>query len=216
MLGSFLGAWQWDRADSKQAAAMARANAPALVNPKTLPAQGAELTLNGEYIAESTFFLDNRIVEGRLGVAVLTPLKDQFGHLWLIQRGFVETGTSREPPEVSTPTHPVSLTGEWQEANDDGLLFGPNLEGVRLQRMSLAPWQGVIPAFRYQGWVHADTGDGVFLPWWEANVMPASRHLGYAFQWWGLSLAALITMWLGGRYLYQGRTHNNKGMNNGS
>ncbi|WP_074396279.1 SURF1 family protein [Halomonas sp. HL-93] len=208
LLGGFLGVWQWDRADNKQAAASARASAPALVDPQTQPIEGADVTLNGEYMPEHTFFLDNRILEGRLGVAVLTPLKDKFGHYWLIQRGFIETGTSRDPPSVSTPDRQVSLTGEWQSAKDDGLLFGPNIEGTRLQQISLAPWQGVIPDFRYQGWVHAQDGGGVFSEWWQANVMPASRHLAYAFQWWGLALVALITMWIGGRYFNSERGHN--------
>lgn len=205
LLGAFLGAWQWERADTKQVAAALRDNAPALVNPRTAPAEGAELTLNGEYMSEHSFFLDNRILDGRLGVAVLTPLKDRFGHYWLIQRGFVETGTTRAPPSVSTPEQAVTLTGEWQPANDDGLLFGPNVEGTRLQTISLAPWQDVVPEFRYQGWVHAQAGDGVFSTWWQANVMPASRHLAYAFQWWGLALVALITMWVGRRYFHSSR-----------
>ncbi|MCW4153428.1 SURF1 family protein [Halomonas sp. 18H] len=211
LLGGLLGAWQWDRANNKQAAASARDNAPALVDPQTLPTEGAELTLNGEYISEHTFFLDNRIANGRLGVAVLTPLKDRFGQYWLIQRGFVETGTSRESPIISTPKEHVSLTGKWQQANNDGLLFGPNREEERLQQISLTPWQGVIPGFRYQGWVHAQTGDGVFSEWWQANVMPASRHIAYAFQWWGLALVALITMLVGRRYLYSSREHHERG-----
>jgi surfeit locus 1 family protein len=207
LLGGFLGAWQWDRANDKQAAASARDKAPALVDPQTLPTEGAELTLNGEYISEHTFFLDNRIVDGRLGVAVLTPFKDRFGQYWLIQRGFVETGTSRDSPSITTPQKQVSITGKWQQARDDGLLFGPNLEKERLQQISLTPWQGVLPDFRYQGWVHAQTGDGVFSEWWQANVMPASRHIAYAFQWWGLALVALITMWVGRRYLYSSQKH---------
>ncbi|WP_430468914.1 hypothetical protein [Vreelandella titanicae] len=28
--------------------------------------------------------------------------------------------------------------------------------------------------------------------------MPPSRHMGYAFQWWGLALAALMVMFIGG------------------
>src|SRR5690554_7974966 len=31
--------------------------------------------------------------------------------------------------------------------------------------------------------------------------MPPSRHVGYAVQWWGLALAALVMMLVGGRRL---------------
>lgn len=56
LLGAFLGAWQWERADTKQVEAALREDAPTLVNPQTAPAEGAELTLNGEYMSEHTFF----------------------------------------------------------------------------------------------------------------------------------------------------------------
>ncbi len=116
------------------------------------------LRLQGEYLAEHTLYLDNRIVNGRLGVAVLTPLRDEHGQLWLIQRGFMETGSSREPPVSSTPAGQVQVVGEWQRAHSDGLLYGNNLEGVRLQRLDLAPWASALGAFRFAGWVHAHEG----------------------------------------------------------
>lgn len=201
VLGICLGLWQWERADDKRLAMAVREAAPELVHPTKQPAQGAQITLTGEYLAEHTLYLDNRIVDGRVGVAVLTPLRDSNGQLWLVQRGFLASGPLREPPQAVTPSGSVKLSGEWQEEQSGGPLFGNNREGVRLQQLSLEPWNATLGSFSYEGWLHASEGDGVLTPWWEANVMPPSRHMGYAFQWWGLALAAFIVMAIGGRRL---------------
>lgn len=201
VLGACLGLWQWERADDKRLAIAMRDAAPALLQPTAQPAQGAQVTLRGEYLAEQTLYLDNRIVDGSVGVAVLTPLRDIYGQLWLVQRGFLATGPRRETPQAATPSGTVELTGEWQEVQAGGPLYGENREGARLQQLSLEPWRASLGAFSYAGWLHASEGDGVLTPWWEANVMPPSRHMGYAFQWWGLALAALVIMFLGGQRL---------------
>ncbi|MBF8222100.1 SURF1 family protein [Halomonas sp. 328] len=197
-LGVVLGAWQWQRAEAKTAYLAELAAAPALVEPSQSPADGARVALSGEFRAEETLFLDNRVRQGQVGVAVLTPLVDGQGRRWLIQRGFMATGPYRLDPEVATPEGPVTLSGTWQAAGAGGLLFGPNREGRRLQQIDLAAW---AEGFAFAGWLHQEAGEGALAPWWSANVMPPHRHLSYAVQWWGLALAALIIMLLGGRRL---------------
>lgn len=205
-LGTCLGLWQWERANDKRLSMAIREAAPALVQPTMQPAQGAQITLRGEYLAEHTLYLDNRIVDGSVGVAALTPLRDSYGQLWLVQRGFLATGPHRKPPQAATPSGTIELTGEWQDVQAGGPLYGDNREGVRLQQLSLEPWRASLGVFSYPGWVHASEGDGVLTPWWQPNVMPPSRHMGYAFQWWGLALAALVVMLVGGQRLRRDET----------
>ena len=154
--------------------------------------------------------LDNRTLEGRLGVAVLTPLRSDDGRLWLVQRGFLATGPSRASPEVETPAGEVRVEGRWQEAIEGPPLFGPNREGDRLQRIALAAWgdgeegndgKSAGERFAHDGWLHLESGPGLLETWWRPSVMPPSRHLGYAVQWWGLALVALVVMIIGGRKL---------------
>lgn len=211
MLGLLLGLWQWDRADDKRELLALREAAPTLVESTQPPAEGSNVSLRGVYLEQHTLYLDNRIVGGRLGVAVLTPLRDTHGQLWLVQRGFIETGANRAPPSASTPQGLVDVSGEWQAAHSSGQLYGANQEGVRLQQLSLDPWEASLGSFSHNGWLHAKQGSGVFIPWWEASVMPPSRHLGYAFQWWGLALAAFIIMLLGGYRLIKDWRENDKG-----
>jgi len=141
-------------------------------------------------------------------VAVLTPLRSDDGRVWLVQRGFLATGPYRDAPTVETPSGEVRVEGRWQQAIEGPPLFGPNREGERLQRIALDAW-GDDVSFAYSGWLHLDDGAGLLETWWQPSVMPPSRHQGYAFQWWGLALAALVVMVIGGRKLFlpkEGRT----------
>lgn len=204
MLGLSLGLWQWERAADKRDYLAQLDAAPTLEAPGEAPPEGTHLVLRGRYLAERTLFLDNRTHEGRLGVAVLTPLRSEDGRLWLIQRGFLATGPSRDTPQVATPGGEVRVEGRWQVAHDGTPLFGPNHEGSRLQRIDLSAWE---PAdnFAHDGWMHLERGPGLLETWWEPSVVPPSRHLGYAFQWWGLAMAAFLTMLFGGRRLARDR-----------
>ncbi|MDR5892663.1 SURF1 family protein [Halomonas mongoliensis] len=204
LLGLWLGAWQWERAGEKRDYLAALESAPHLEAPREVPPDGSRLTLSGEYLPELTLFLDNRVLEGRHGVAPLTPLRTDDGRLWLVQRGFLASGAGRETPEVATPEGSVTLEGRWQSAGSGTPLFGPNREGQRLQRIELTVWE---EAFAHQGWLHLEAGPGHLTPWWSPSVMPPSRHLGYAVQWWGLALAALAMMLIGGRRLAQDARH---------
>lgn len=200
-LGIWLGIWQWDRADDKRKLLARKDAAPVLVQPRHTPIDGAKVTLVGHYLAPYTLFLDNRTLNGRLGVAVLTPFKDLHGQLWLIQRGFIETGVSRSQPSAVTPDTLVSIEGEWEMAGEQGPVYGPNREGKRLQQLSSDAWMDTLGELDHSGWLHAEQGEGVFARWWKPSTIPPARHIGYAFQWWALSLAACVVMWIGGRQL---------------
>ncbi|WP_236645373.1 SURF1 family protein [Aidingimonas lacisalsi] len=203
-LGIALGLWQWQRAEDKREYLDALASAPRLEAPAKAPPEGAEIRLEGEFLAQHTLFLDNRVVEGRVGVAVLTPFRSDDDRLWLIERGFKDMRASRATPSVATPPEHVEIAGQWQAAGDRGLLLGDNREGQRLQQIDLSAWSD-LGKFAHQGWIHQQQGPGRLTPWWEPSVMPPSRHIGYAVQWWGLSLAALVVMCLGARYLGLGK-----------
>lgn len=200
LLGIGLGGWQWQRAATKQAYLQRLEQAPTLETTRRLPVPGAEILLRGHYLAEETLWLDNRIHDGQVGVAALTPFRSLDGRLWLIERGFVATGPVREDPRIETPSEPVRITGRWQSAEEAPWVYDDRRVGDRLQRIDLTAWSS-LGSFAFPGWIHLKEGAGRLIPWWEPNIMPPSRHRAYAFQWWGLALAALIVMAVGGRSL---------------
>lgn len=204
ILGLGLGLWQWERAADKRELLARFESAPRMVAPEAIPPNGARITVTGEYLADETLFLDNRIHGERLGVAALTPLRGDDGRLWLVERGFMPTGPSRETPRVSTPDDRVTLKGRWQVEGASAPLFGPNREGKRLQRIDLGAWES-LGGFAHAGWLHLEEGGGHLASWWHPNVLPPSRHLGYAGQWWGLALAAMVVMIIGARRLSRDR-----------
>lgn len=206
LVGLLLANWQWQRADEKQRLDQALASAPLLFNPAQLPPNLAELQLQGQWLAERTLWLDNRIHQGRIGVAALTPLLTADGRWWLVQRGFVATGVDRSQlPQLITPTGPVSLTGRWQLLEQQrALVFGDNREGDRLQSINLQPWAD-LPGPVFAGVVHQTAGDGLLQPWWQPSQMTAARHQGYALQWLLLSALALCMALVGWRWMKEKR-----------
>lgn len=192
-LGLALGNWQWQRAGEKREALAVLASAPTLESPESAPPAGARVRLHGTFHGELARHLDNRIVDGRAGVAVLTPLLDTAGRWWLVDRGFVPVDGYRHTPAVATPDGLVTVEGRWQGLQG-GSGDAPAAPGW-LQHVDPAAWEPI--RFAHAGWLHQQAGDGLLTPWWVANVMPPSRHIGYALQWWGLALAAAVVMWKG-------------------
>lgn len=201
LVGLLLASWQWQRAGEKVLLARTLAEAPLLTNPQQPPPQLAELQLQGRWLSGRTLWLDNRIHQGRVGVAALTPLLTPEGRWWLVQRGFVATPVDRSLlPRLVTPAGPVTLTGRWQELDRRALVFGDNREGDRLQSISLEPWAD-LPGPVFAGVVHQTAGDSLLQPWWQPSQMTAARHRGYALQWLLLSVLALFTAVTGWRWL---------------
>ena len=203
VLGGVLANWQWQRAGEKTQLLEKWATTTMLHNPAEVPDNLANVRLTGHFLAEDTLWLDNRILEGQVGVAVLTPFIAETGHWWLIQRGFIPTDVDRRiEPDVSTPSgFGLEVRGRWQEVSKGNLVFGENREGNRLQSIELSHWRHLSqPSF--EGVVHQNAGDGHLADWWKPSQMPPERHIAYAVQWLCLALLALVVAVIGHRVLY--------------
>ncbi|WP_409522455.1 SURF1 family protein [Nitrincola sp. MINF-07-Sa-05] len=197
VIGLLLANWQWHRATEKVALMSAWEHAPIHMNPVVVPENLSRLKLTGYFLEEETLWLDNRIHDGQIGVAVLTPLMTDSGTWWLIQRGFVPTGVDRQfEPSVTTPVGQALVSGRWQSLNHGGLVLGDNREGNRLQSLSLTPWSHLSGTV-FEGVVHQESGDGMQDAWWVPSQMPPERHTGYAVQWLCLALLALVMAVIG-------------------
>jgi cytochrome oxidase assembly protein ShyY1 len=220
VLGLSLALWQLRRADEKsalQAAQERAAAAPALelatllspANGRSMPSpatiDGARVQAGGTFDAARSVFLDNRTREGVAGLHVLTPLQlsGTDRHV-LVLRGW----TARDPadrnrlPPLQTPPGPVRLEGRAVADLPQPMMLGEDPvpgPGDRLWQHfgfdKFARWSGLrtYPLIVRQT-VEPDYRDGLARDWNQPGTS-VDRHRGYAFQWFALSAAAVLT-WL--------------------
>ncbi len=204
-----LGFWQLRRAAAKEAwqAQMAQRAEMAMVDGTNLGQADdsadkraglihRRVSLQGQWLADKTVFLDNRQMNGRVGFYVLTPLRLTASQavIW-VQRGWVPRHfTDRtQLPEVITPSGEVTLTGRIALAPSKLYELGDSDPGPIRQNLDL-------DAVRAQtGWpllevtlVQTGAASEGLLREWPQPATGVEKHYGYAFQWFGLS--ALITL----------------------
>lgn len=157
--------------------------------------------LSGKWLLDKTIFLDNRAFEGRAGVHVLTPLllSDQ-SMIW-VNRGWME-----KPPGItkglSAPVAPAAQ-------NLSAVTLSSVMKRIELttdpsQLRQGAVWQNfdwqasrqwlTSPVWPVIAWQADDNGDGLVrkIPEVTSDV---PKHLGYAAQWFLLTLVALFFAW---------------------
>ncbi|MBE0613331.1 MAG: SURF1 family protein [Burkholderiales bacterium] len=199
-----LGNWQTHRAEEKLARGHSLDDAARRVE-RALPSSPVEVrdyefarvSARGEYSARYTVLLDNKVLHGTPGYQVLAPLKLAGGERYvLVNRGWVAAGTRRDIlPEIRTPAGMVTVEGiavvpsshifELDTKTEEGIVW----QNLVLARY--AKWSGLKlqPVVLQQT---SDTADGLLRVWTRPDT-GADKHRGYAFQWYSLATAILIS-----------------------
>ena len=204
------GFWQLDRAAQRTALAE-DARTRAEQGPRSLAALLAldepanyPLQVRGEIDNLRPILLDNRMLDGRAGYHVLSPMRTHSGHHLLINRGWIHRGPDRNLlPNIPAIEGDITVHGQsyvysdrtWVLAEDD--LSEPQWP-LRIQRVEmgaigaalgveLAPFElRVTPDFPLEQ-------DAEQLPRvWQDAIMTPDRHRAYAVQWFGLAMAVLV------------------------
>lgn len=198
-----LGNWQLSRAKEKEFR-QEQLDTLSQQPPVALPTIPVELgdfryrrvEARGSYVPEHTIFLDNKIYHGAAGYHIITPLRigSSAMHV-LVNRGWVEAGSDRSKlPLVDTPDSPVTITGIAAAAEQKTLELSGQLvsgqvwENLDIERYRSATGLRLQPVMILQ---QDDVKDGLVREWGRPDS-GAARNLGYAFQWFGMALAALI------------------------
>lgn len=204
-----LGFWQLDRAAQKrgmlaraQSALASHAARPIAVALDPARADGYDrVDVAGRFIDAPALLLDNQQREGRAGVRVYRLFQSGAGPVLLVELGWVALPPDRRLPAVARTTETRRLRGLLLPFPRGGLDMGapsPQAGGDLLAttlthaqaRAALAQPALALrvlrpapdPAFGY-------TRDFEILP----NTLPPERHVGYAVQWFGLSVTVFIT-----------------------
>lgn len=203
-----LGWWQLDRAAQK------RSLQQALDNRRSLPPLDAaglarsagqldeqlhrQVRLSGRWSDRHTVALDNRAHGGRAGFIVLTPLLLAGDEAVVVQRGWLP----RDPHDrtrFATPLLPageVAVHGRIAAEPSRLYEFEAAATGVLRQNLVLADFARetglkLLPLTIQQLAAPGDAADELERDW-PAPALDLHKNLGYALQWFGLSLLTVI------------------------
>ncbi|MFM2119328.1 MAG: hypothetical protein RL722_796 [Pseudomonadota bacterium] len=226
-----LGLWQLDRAQQKlarQTELDQRANLPSLGAADLPPAASPlppellqrRVRLQGRWLNERAIWLDNRVMVGRTGFFLLTPLALDGGGTVLVQRGWWPrdlTDRSRVPPlPNSSPL--IALEGHIQAAPSATYQLGAETPGSLVRqnadiaalatefRLPLRPLvvvqdgedltlpvksEPAVPADSITATPPTPATTPRLLRQWQPPAADVSKHHGYAAQWFALSALTL-------------------------
>lgn len=207
-----LGQWQLDRLDWK-AARIDERKARAADLPITLPDAGqipaADLlyrpvTVTGQYIHDREMYLLNRVLDGKPGVHVITPLiRADNGSVLLVDRGWAPFGwpETNSRPQISEPLV-VTVTGIVRPPPPPGWLVPNNRPSENqwyfVDLAAMARTASVPPFTDYYVFATAESPAGAadypIANQWRVDL--PNNHLSYAITWFALA-GVLLLVYLG-------------------
>jgi surfeit locus 1 family protein len=204
-----LGRWQLSRAAQKEAVASAIAaqgTLPALTSSELAAlarpqdALYRRVQLRGRWLSQHTVFLDNRQMEGRQGLYVITPLAlERSEAVLLVQRGWVPRNFLERSslPQIAMADGVVHIAGRM--APPPGKLYelGQASGGRIRQNLDIQDYARESGLVLWPVSVQQTDGtDDGLLRAWPRIAAGVEKHHGYAFQWFGLSaLIAVLYVW---------------------
>lgn len=217
-LGILLGNWQTRRAAEKTAllaiVKQRMDGPPVLLEGAPLDAGAVEyrhIIVKGEFVPDWLVYLDNRPYSNSSGFSVLMPFKiarsdgSDSGKYVLVERGWLPRGATHDAlPQVATPTGLHRIDGIavrrparlMQLGTPAPLKPGAVLQNLELPDFARASGLDLEPFMIEQLGPDVGghyTGGGMApLRNWTIPGIDASRHRGYAFQWYGLAVMAFL------------------------
>ncbi len=210
-----LGFWQLDRAAQKQALQATR-ETRAMLPPLAVAnlaqdaasaadQHGRPVRIRGHWLGRFTVYLDNRQMNEAPGFFVVTPFAieqpgatDHAADAVLVQRGWAPRDLldRSRVPDVPTPAGEVEIIGVM--APPPGRLFefssaasGPIRQNLPIEPFAAANGLALRPFTILQADSPSTQGDGL-LRQWPRPAVDLQKHYGYAFQWFALSVLAVI------------------------
>ena len=206
VLFASLGFWQLQRMHDKQELMDRFAHAAELELSQAI-AVGDVFThvhVNGHYNQDWHLLLDNKILNGQVGVYAMSLFKPDKGRPILVNRGWLPLPADRSSlPEIPTPSGNMNISGILAKPVEGGIQLGEpdKLKGLSGPRLityldltqlgkvlggDLSPWIIQLDARDKTGFDGRD---------WKPAVMLPAQHRAYAIQWFALALS-LIIIWL--------------------
>lgn len=207
-----LGVWQLHRADEKEQILRRYATAETAA-PRDFAAVAsnppidafARVNVQGSYLADRIYLLDNPKHDQRGGVEVYAPFRPRNGdRLLLVDLGFLPgNGTHQAPQLPPLPTGPLELHGLYVPAPGVGFEMGGN--ALALQKswpkttvyLELPQVAADLGATLYPQVLALDAEPAsiyVREHTIDFSSMPPARHRAYAFQWFTFAVAVVVIL----------------------
>ena len=207
-LGVALGQWQDRRAAGKLALAATMAErslaAPLRLSGAWVPTGAIEyrkVTARGVFVRDWPVYLENRPYQGRAGFYQVMPLRlDGSDRHVLVARGwFPRDKTERARlPIIETPAGSVTVSGLARGGMGRVMELGaaaPLARGAIVQNLSPAQFAQASALKLYPFMLEQDDPPGpdeLLVRDWPGPALGVEKHQGYAFQWYALSVMALL------------------------
>lgn len=216
----FLSAWQFDRRDERvDENQLVVANFDAEPQPIALALPELDsferdqewlpVAVEGRYLVEEQLLVRGRPRDGLPGFEILTPLLTTEGNVFVVNRGWIPTGSEQDLPD-SIPMPPegdVSVTARLKPGEPEipgrgapeGQIATIQLETIAAALGEDRTYSGAYGLLRTES-PNADTGKLVPKP-----ELTEGNHLSYAFQWIIFAIIAAVGLIYGLREEFRDR-----------
>lgn len=197
-----LSVWQYRRGIEKQQSITQFEQAP-LVNwhrGETVK-NHQHVQIQGRFINQQQFLLDNQFYRHRFGYHVLTPLLLSSGDVILVDRGYVASSADRQTlPQIASVDGQLNLRGRVHQIQRNRFISAhvidnPGRSPLVIEQVNFAMIAAILKmnVVPWILWLDPEQPHGFIRDWHVVTMTPA-RHFGYAFQWFMLALGFLIAM----------------------
>ena len=206
-----LGTWQMERGNVKDGIELKQSDSSDALLQNVMPTMPLEnwrykkIQLEGRYLSDQQFLLDNQIRNRAAGYSVLTPFYSVADKKWiLVDRGWVTQGHHREQlPEIGLDVAPRTISGSVYVPYSDSFSLGGIAEGEDSgwpRRIQYIDYQELserigVPLMAFTLRLNPELNDG-YRRDWVASQMSSQKHYGYSFQWFAMALAIIVLWWL--------------------
>jgi surfeit locus 1 family protein len=209
ILMTSLGFWQLDRAKQKEKMLelMSEDSVQLVKKAEQLETldKYAKVEMNGAFNRDHQFLLDNQVHEGEVGYHLFTPfyIKELKTYV-LVNRGWVAKGmTAKKMDELDLSEKTIS-----------GRLTYPPKVGYQMGEIELVDSSHQVITYYEEDkiqkfledkfcktqlcyiservlWLNESETDG-FVRIWKPVIMPPEKHIGYAVQWFSMTLVLIL------------------------
>ncbi len=201
-----LGVWQLQRAEQKgaeaQLATERSASPPLEIDALVSDPAGLryrQVQVAGYFEPERQLFIEGRREGGRSGLHVITPLRLAGSEVRvLVNRGWIPDPGRDTPPSLVTPTEKVLVKGQIHIPSPPPLILHQGSDGFatwgrRWPYLTVALFASGVTYPVEPFLILQDPADPHgFQRHWPKELPKEGMHLGYAIQWFGFALIALV------------------------